>query len=37
MMNKETMLECVKELLSSATEREIEMVYGLLLGLRGIK
>lgn len=32
-MNREIMMEYILEKLENATDREVEMVYGLLLGL----
>lgn len=32
-MNRENMMEYIMEKLEKATDREVEMVYGLLLGL----
>ena len=36
-MNREEMMERIEKLLSEANDREVEMVLGLLLGLRGDK
>ena len=34
-MTKEEMIEFIQDKLTSATNREVEMIYGLLLGLLG--
>ena len=36
-MDREYMMEYIQEKLENATDREIELVYGLLLGLMGAK
>ena len=36
-MNREMMIAYILEKLERATDKEVEMVYGLLLGLRGQK
>ena len=36
-MNREEMIEYIREKLERATDKEVEIVYGLLLGLFGRK
>lgn len=36
-MNREEMIEYIREKLERATDKEVEIIYGLLLGLLGHK